>query len=146
MPAIAQPFGRMLSILGREYLHLLRVKLNHLDIDRHYYALILIESHEGTITQQELYSMLDSDKVSIVRVVDYLSEKGYIIRMRHPNDRRKQILLLTQKAKQALPEIKNAFRDVNDIALSGLNNSQISELTETIKKIKTNLTANISTL
>jgi hypothetical protein len=30
----AQPLGRMLSILGKGYLNLLRLKLQHLDIDR----------------------------------------------------------------------------------------------------------------
>ncbi|MCO5265123.1 MAG: hypothetical protein M9948_04485 [Lentimicrobium sp.] len=39
-----QPWGRVFSMLGKGYLRLLRTKLAHLDIDRHYYALVLIES------------------------------------------------------------------------------------------------------
>ena len=142
-PTIDQPLGRMLSFLGKGYLHLLRVKLNHLDIDRNYYALVLIESRDGIITQQELAIVLDTDKVSIVRVVDYLSEKGYIQRVRKTDDRRKHSLILTEKAKMALPEIKNAFIETNKIALHGLKHSQIKELTETITKIKSNITENI---
>lgn len=146
MSQIEQPLGRILSGLGKVYLHLLRAKLQHLDIDRNYFALILIESSDGNITQQELALKLDTDKVSIVRIIDYLSGKGYVQRIQNTEDRRKHSLLLTAKAKLAIPEIKQSFTEINKIALNGLNNSQVSELAETIKKIKNNLKENIQTL
>jgi len=142
MPLSEQPLGRMLSGLGKGYLHLLRTKLQHLDIDRNYYALVMIESNDGSITQQELALILDTDKVSIVRVIDYLSGKGYVKRIRKTEDRRKHSLLLTNKAKLALPEIKKSFDEINEIALNGLSNYQVSELVETIKKIKINIKKN----
>lgn len=143
---VEQPLGRMFSFLGKGYLQLLRTKLQHLDIDRNYYALILIDSLEGEITQQELSFMLDTDKVSIVRVVDYLSEKGYVQRIRKTDDRRKYSLVLTDKARMAIPEIKKSFAEINEIALSGLGSIQTSALAETIKKIKSNITENIQIL
>jgi len=146
MPLSEQPLGRILSGLGKGYLHLLRTKLKHLDIDRNYYALVLIDKQDGSITQQELALKLDTNKVSIVRVIDYLSEKGYVQRIRKTDDHRKYSLVLTNKAKQALPEIKKSFDEINEIALSGLNLSQVSELTETIKKIKNNIKENIQAL
>lgn len=139
---IDQPLGKMFTILGKGYLNLIRMKLQHLDIDRNYYALVLIESHEGQITQQELSVKLNTDKVSIVRVVDYLSGKGYVKRIRKTDDRRKHTLLLTEKAIQALPEIKQSFIEVNQIVLKGFENSKISELAGYIKKIETNITEN----
>ena len=142
MPLSEQPLGRMLSGLGKGYLHLLRTKLQHLDIDRNYYALVMIESNDGSITQQELALILDTDKVSIVRVIDYLSGKGYVKRIRKTEDRRKHSLLLTNKAKLALPEIKKSFDEINEIALNGLSNYQVSELVETIRKIKSNIKKN----
>jgi len=135
-----QPLGRILSILAKDYLHLLRQRLQHLDIDRNYYALVLIEIHQGIITQQELASLLDSDKVSIVRIVDYLSEKGYIQRIRMSEDRRKHNLILTTKGKQAIPEIKKSFSELNALVLNGLEKSQVKELSHVINKIKYNIT------
>jgi MarR family transcriptional regulator for hemolysin len=142
MVKIEYPLGRMLSQIGKGYLHLLRAKLQHLDIDRNYHALMLIENDDGNITQQELAVLLDTDKVSIVRVVDYLSEKGYIKRTRKTVDRRKHSLNLTIKAKQALPEIKLAIDEINQIVLYGFGDSKISELTESLKIIKNNITEN----
>jgi MarR family transcriptional regulator, transcriptional regulator for hemolysin len=143
---VEQPLGRMFSFLGKGYLHLLRTRLKHLDIDRNYFALVLIGSHEGEVTQQELAMLLDTDKVSIVRVVDYLSEKGYVRRVKKKDDRRKHSLVLTDKAKLALPEIKKSFSEINEIVLNGLQSSETLELAETIVKIKNNITGNLHIL
>jgi MarR family transcriptional regulator for hemolysin len=137
-----QPLGRILSVLGKGYLNLLRIKLKHLDIDRYYYALVLIGRQDGNITQQELALLLDSDKVSIVRIVNYLSEKGYVKRMLKTDDRRKHRLVLTEKGKLAIPEIKKSFAALNAVVLSGLEKPQISELTQSITHIKKNITQN----
>ncbi len=143
---IEQPLGRMLSMLGKGYLHLLHTKLKHLDIDRYYYAIVLIDSKDGIITQQELALLLDSDKVSIVRIVDYLSDKGYVKRIRKTDDRRKQNLILTEKAKRAIPEIKQAFVELNGIIMNGLTPAGISEFTDTLKMIKNSITENTQSI
>jgi len=137
-----QPLGRMLAMLGKGYLNLLRSKLQHLDIDRNYYALVLISSEDGKITQQELALLLDTDKVSIVRIIDYLSVKGYVQRIRKADDRRKHNLFLTPKGRLAIPEIKKSFSELNALFLLGLENKQVTELAETINKIKNNITKN----
>jgi len=137
-----QPFGRMLSMLGKGYLQVLRRNLQHLDIDRNYYAVVLIESYKGEITQNELATLLGTNKVTVVRIVDYLSEKGYVKRIRKAEDKRKHALVLTEKAKSALPEIKESFKQINKIAFKGLKSAQIEYLFETLRTIKTNITEN----
>ena len=137
------PLGRILSTLGKGYLHLLRGRLGHLDIDRNYFALVLIDSRDGFISQQELAGLLDSDKVSIVRVVDYLSLKGYITRINIAGDRRKHHLSLTDKAKLALPEIKTAISEINELILKGFEEQEVSALNAFIYKINININENI---
>ena len=139
---IDQPLGRMFSFLGKSYLHLLRNKLQHLDIDRNFFALILIESSEGEINQQQLALLLDTDKVSIVRIVDYLSEKGFVKRVRTSDDRRKHNLVLTEKAKAALPEIKKCINELNQLVFSGLSETQQTDLLASLANIKNSITGN----
>jgi MarR family transcriptional regulator for hemolysin len=146
MEQVEQPVGRIFSMLGKGYLHLLRAKLRHLDIDRNYYALVLISAHDGEITQQELALLLGQDKVSIVRVVDYLSEKGYIKRIKKPDDLRKHRIMLTEKAKLAIPEIQQSFKEINNLVLDGLSGLQVSGFTETISKISKTITENIKSI
>ena len=142
-----QPIGRILSRLGKNYLHLLNTQLNYLDIERNYFALLLIELGDSKITQQELAHELETDKVSIVRIIDYLAEKGYVNRVKSSTDGRKYCLTLTDKAKKALPGIKKSLNDVTSLALEDLSDTQKTAFYLTLDTIKNNLKkANITGL
>jgi len=134
-----QPLGKLLSNTGRTLLNNLKLKLNHLDIKRNFYALILIEEGKGMLTQQDLADLLNSDKVSIVRIIDYLSGRGYVKRVRDFNDRRKYKLTLTSKAETELPLIKKEITEVTKKALKGITAEKIEELYENLDVINSNL-------
>ena len=134
-----QPIGRILSHTGRSFLQLLNAKLNYLDIERSYYALILIDLGQGDLTQKELACQLETDKVSVVRIVDYLAGKGYVKRLKSSVDGRKYCLTLTDKAKEILPGIKKSMKEVTAVAYNGLTESQQSEFLSILGIIKDNL-------
>jgi DNA-binding MarR family transcriptional regulator len=134
-----QPIGRIMSHAGKAFLRLLISRLHKVDIERNFYALLLIESGNNKITQQELAELLRTDKVSVVRIVDYLSDKGYVIRAKSPVDRRKYSLVLTAKAKKKIPVIKHALQEVTEIAFRNLKKNQIEEFYNTLHIINTNL-------
>jgi DNA-binding MarR family transcriptional regulator len=136
---IIQPLGRILSNSGRSFLGLLNKKLSQLDIDRNFFALILIEQGNGTINQQDLADFLESDKVSVVRIVNYLSETGYVKRIKNNFDKRKYSLVITEKAKIHLPQIKQALTEATNIAFKGLNSIEIDSFLKTLHIIKNNL-------
>jgi MarR family transcriptional regulator, transcriptional regulator for hemolysin len=136
---IEQPLGRMLSRTGKDFLSILCTKLKGLDLKRNFYALILIEEGKNEITQQDLAFLLNTDKVSIVRIIDYLSSKGYVKRVRNSFDRRKYSLVLTNKAKKEIPQIKKSLKETKNIALKGLNDSRIREFYRTLNLVKRNL-------
>jgi MarR family transcriptional regulator, transcriptional regulator for hemolysin len=134
-----QPLGKFLSSTGRKFLNALNVKLNNLDIERSFYALLLIEGGNGKITQQDLAELLESDKVSVVRIINYLSGKGYVKRVKDPSDKRKYRLTLTSKAEEEMPVIKKAIEEVTQNAFNGLSRKKIEELYETLNIIRNNL-------
>ena len=133
------PLGRVLSLTGKSFLHLLNNKLSYLDIERDYYALMLIELGDGYLTQKELASHLGTDKVSVVRIVDYLTSKGYVERVESSVDRRKYCLTLTGKAKEMLPGIKKSMQEITATAFEGLTEWQQGEFISTLGQIKKNL-------
>lgn len=138
---VEQPIGRKLSSLGRNFLSGLNQKLHNLDIKRNFYALLLIENAEGNITQQELADLLDTDKVSIVRIVDYLSDNGYVKRIRNSKDKRKYSLVLTKKAKKETSKIQLAINEITSSAFKGISDSQKQIFYKTLESIKKNLNA-----
>jgi len=134
-----QPLGRVLALAGKSFLHLLNHQLGYLDIERNYYALMLIELCDGVMTQKELAGQLESDKVSIVRIVDYLTSKGYVKRVESSIDRRKYCLTLTAKAKEMLHGIKKSMQEVTATAFDGITEKQQAEFISMLGHIKNNL-------
>ena len=100
---------------------------------------MLIELCDGVMTQKELAGQLESDKVSIVRIVDYLTSKGYVKRVESSIDRRKYCLTLTAKAKEMLHGIKKSMQEVTATAFDGITEKQQAEFISMLGHIKNNL-------
>ncbi len=133
------PLGKLLSGIGRSIFSQLNCRLNHLDIKRYFFALSLIGEGNGVITPQDLAVLLNSDKVTVVRVTDYLKEQGYIKKMKDPIDKRKYRLSLTEKAATELPLIRKTITEVNQNALKGLSKEKIEAFFETLNIIRNNV-------
>ncbi len=115
------PLGKFMGAITKIYFGALSKKLEHLGTDRHFSTLIAIDTAEQKCTQQYLSDLLNFDKVSMVRMLDYLVEAEMITRSVNPNDRREHIIGLTAKAKKIMPRIHNGVRDMNETALSKVN-------------------------
>jgi DNA-binding MarR family transcriptional regulator len=140
---LKEPVGRIMAKIGKLFQEELHGDLKNLDINRSFYPLILIESEEG-ITQQELAGKLLCDKVQVVRIIDYLSSKGYVERKPSQTDKRKYKLMLTEKAKLNLPNIKKAINHSISVAFDCLSENQISELHTMLSTIESNLVSHKS--
>jgi len=133
-----EPIGRRMDKIGKIYQIKLQKDLAHLDIDRSFYPLLLIEAGNG-LTQQELAEKLLCDKVQVVRIIDYLSSNGYVERIQNQSDKRKYELSITEKARLVIPEIKNVIENTKEMACDGLSENQIDELYNMLEKIENNL-------
>lgn len=135
---LRQPIGRVMSKLGKLSLEKAQAQLYHLDINRSFYPLILIDLQQG-MTQQELADMLVVDKVQVVRIVDYLSQHGYVQRVMNPNDRRKYQLTVTEKAIKAMPQIKQALNEVTNNIFEGFSSDEIDTIYDMLGRMENNL-------
>ena len=136
-----EPVGHIASNIHRMFLTVLNTYLIDLDIDRFYYPILLIEASNGDLTQQELAGKLGCDKVQVVRIIDYLSEKGYVTRVKNTRDRRKYGLEITEKAKNCMPDVKKAIQNANALILNNLSEKKIEDLYSTLKIIEKNLSS-----
>lgn len=134
-----EPLGRITGRISRMFFGTLQKRLSHLDIQRSFYPLLLIDAGEGKLTQQELANELLSDKVQIVRIVDYLSTNGYVERVQNQKDRREYNLTITDKGRKAIPDIKDTIQELSGIAYNGLSPKQTKELYSMLSLIETNL-------
>lgn len=118
-----EPIGRLFSQLTKRYIGIVTRQLAHLSIERYYYVVHVLAYTDAPMTQKALGARLGVDKASVVRIVDYLSKKGYLKREVNQADRREQWLTLTETGQAAAVEIGTAFRTADDLCLNELEAS-----------------------
>ncbi len=133
------PLGKLFSQLAKGYVGTFTKRLEGLPINRYFYPLILIEDANGTLSQQSLANELLVDKVAVVRMVDYLSDNGLVIRRQNPEDRRQQLLQLTEAGKKMTPLIRKAMIETNQLSLDCFSSEEIVQLENLLSRLICNL-------
>ena len=105
--------GRSFGYLTKQYIGTLSAKLEGVPVQRYYYPLYIIGKSSGKICQQQLADQLLMDKVSIVRILNALTEDGYIERKVNPEDRREHLLHITKKGKPWVKSIENSLKETD---------------------------------
>lgn len=121
MSKSVQPLGKFFTILTKQYINLLSKQLDHIPIDRYFYPLYLIAKSNELYSQNDLAEQLYVDKVTVVRVIDYLEKHKMAERQQHPNDRRCHVLKVTEKGWEFIPIIEEAMLKTNEVFLNLLN-------------------------
>ncbi|MEJ7692069.1 MarR family transcriptional regulator [Daejeonella sp.] len=134
-----EPLAQALTTVTKRYLYGISKSLLHLSIDRYHYVLVLIDAHQEALSQKGLSELLHIDKSYFVSMLDYLGEKGYIIREKNPNDRREQRIKLTLKARKDLPVIRRAIEELNNLSLRNINDADKIIFAQVLRNIQDNL-------
>lgn len=134
-----EPLANPFFAVSKKYLSALSKMVAHLSIDRYHYVLIIIDSHDGNLTQKALAEILNIDKSYMATILDYLEEKDYVIREKNPNDRREQLIKLTGLAKTGIPIIREAIKKLNERAFHSICKSNKQLFNEVLETIQQNL-------
>ena len=134
-----EPLANPFIAVSKKYLSALSKMVAQLSIDRYHYVLILLDSHDENLTQKALAEILNIDKSYMATILDYLEEKGFVIREKNPNDRREQLIKLTALAKINIPVIKEAIKKLNERAFNDICQSNKQLFNEILNKIQENL-------
>ena len=134
-----EPLANPLLSASKKYLNALSKMVVQLSIDRYHYVLVLIDFHDENLSQKALAEILHIDKSYMVNILDYLEEKGYVLREKNPYDRREQLIRLTAKAQKDIPIIKEAIEELNNRSLQNISESKKQVFNEVLGIIQDNL-------
>jgi len=134
-----EPLANPFIAVSKKYLSALSKMVAQLSIDRYHYVLILLDSHDENLTQKALAEILNIDKSYMATILDYLEEKGFVIREKNPNDRREQLIKLTKLAQVSIPVIKEAIKKLNERAFHNICQSNKQLFNEVLSTIQENL-------
>jgi len=99
---------------------------------RNYMALAKVRDHPG-MSQQDLAELLLYDANAVVILLNELEEQGFSMRRRDSEDRRRHIVELTEKGRQALERAEKGRASIEDELLRGLT----AEEKQSLRKLLT---------
>src|SRR4051812_23008777 len=70
------------------------------------FGILVLLDLEGLMTQNELASYMAMDKATMVRMIDILEDKKWVLRVQNKEDRRANHLQLTKAGKQAIHKME----------------------------------------
>ena len=132
-------YGYEMARISEVYLSTLSSIMKPFGIERYFAPLLFLCEHSGKVTQKDLAEALKRDKVYTMRMVDYLSEKGLLVRTQDCNDRRCQILEVTDKALELLPKIKEGVQQTNDLLLRDFTEEEKVTFKKSMDKLYTTI-------
>ena len=102
---------KMLNNISRSQAVYRHARISAEDLQSGHYAFALAICREPGHSQEEIARELCLNKSTVARNLNYLEEKGYILRNPLPNDKRQFSVHPTEKMLAVLPEIRDASRE-----------------------------------
>lgn len=127
--------GKYISIINRYMNSILDKELQKYDIDRGQFPFLIPLYHKEGISQKELCSFYNMDKAAAVRALNKLEKKGYVKRMKDPDDKRQHQVFLTEKARGFGPKLDEIICKTENTLLKGLEEKEREELSRILSKI-----------
>jgi DNA-binding MarR family transcriptional regulator len=94
---------------------------------KQFIGLAVLRDH-GSMSQQALGESLHLDPNNLVLLLNDAEAAGFVERRRDPSDRRRHIVELTKRGRQAVEKAERAFESIEDDVLSTLSAEERAEL------------------
>jgi len=93
----------------------------------------------GKLTQQDLSNFLMKDKSFILKQIDILIKKDYVLRKTNEYDKRKKLIELTDKGSKTLNTFINTGDIIEEKMYSGIDQKTLNQFRITLNNIQKNL-------
>lgn len=91
-------------------------------------------------TPAAIAEKLHSDRPTISGIIDRLNKNGWILRQTNPDDRRSQLISLTEKTLGLVSEMERLSDETMNSAVSDFSKKELEELARYLSRIINNLT------
>ncbi len=112
---------------------------NNIDLTPEQYLLIDLLWDNGKMTQQEIANEMQKDKNSITKLIDGLQKKGYVIRQADSEDRRKNLVLVTEMGQKQKTEVTRIAINAVDQILNGIPTDELNAVVDVLSKLNKNM-------
>lgn len=106
------------------------------------WKIIVVLSIRQGITQKQLADMTFVEAPTLVPIIDKMEKDGYLKRQPDPNDRRNNLIFMTEKSEKIVEPIIDCIIDIRKIALNKISKKDL----EIGKKVLLQITENTEQL
>ena len=128
------PLGSLITSISRAHLAFLYREIEKLGITGGQFQFLMGLAREDDITQEELANSFHMNESTIARALRKLEDAGMVQRKVDENNRRKKIIKVTKKGKDAVDDIKKADEEWEN-KIKSLSLDEKKELKEMLKNI-----------
>ena len=100
-------------------------------------VIVVLSAKEG-ITQKHIADMAFVEAPTLVPVIDRMEKEGYVIRQADPNDRRNNLIFMTQKSKDIVDPIIDCILEIRNMGLNKISKKDM----ETARKVLSTIVSN----
>ena len=129
---LEMPIGSLISAISRAHLAYLFGEIEKLGITGGQYYFLNALIHEDGIIQEELASNVHMNESTITRALKKLEDAGMVHREVDENNRRRKIITVTEKGKDAVDKIRKLDEEWDD-KIRSLSPSEKTRLKKNIK-------------
>jgi len=127
--------GFLLSFLGRRSAANFAAILEPHGFHPRDFGVLTVIARRPGMTQQELATMSNVDRSSMVALLDDFEVRGLAERRSHPGDRRKRTIHLTDKGEKTLRELQGEARRAGQEFFGRLDEGERKELQRLLRKL-----------
>ena len=132
-----------LGALIHDVAHLLRIVIDRevapFNLTRaKWLALGILDRKEG-LTQTELAEELELGNATVGRLLVRLEQRGFVERRPDPEDSRVKRIFIKPSARPELEKLEDVATTVRTAALAGISEAEQRQLSELLKRMKSNL-------
>jgi DNA-binding MarR family transcriptional regulator len=128
--------GRSLRVFKAQVAE--EVKNMDFELSLEQYVILYMINSSCDLIQQDLANHLQKDKSLIVRQINGLIEKQYLVRLANQEDKRKKNLILTPKGLEMMDQMTGLVMMVSRKLLSGVSDSDYAIFNGVLNKIQEN--------
>jgi DNA-binding MarR family transcriptional regulator len=132
------PLGLLVSMIHRTHMMFLNDKMRNMDITAGQFPFIAILSNEEGITQDELAAHFHIDKGTVARALRKLEDKEYLFRKVDSLNRRRYLIYLTEKGRNAVPILINIEKEWENSMCSKFSEVEYNNLFDILKVLAIN--------
>lgn len=142
---LKEPYNQYSLLLDRtarkvKWYAQMRFKELGLDMTVDQWLVMKLTDENDELSHKELAGLMYKDMPTVTRIVDILCQKGLIVRVENPADRRVSVLRLTQEGLNRVAATKTQVRSIRLKAWEGLDEKDFAEFNRILNKIYENLT------